>query len=431
MTLGRNTLTGTATSLLVVALGIVVSIVLTRSFGAHDRGVYFLLVGANAMVADVVGPGVGDALATFAARGRHLFGDLHAVAVVAAVCVGAAGLALGSVAFILLRENVLRSLSYPELLVALLVVPATVYQRYWTSLMIGLGRISLLNWTTAALNIVSATAMIVTVGALGLGIPGFLGAWAATMLVGACLSVVLSRRIEGRLWRPNCRVAREVAVFGARSNGAAIAQQVSLRFDAYAVNAIVGTSALGVYSLATTVAESAWIPVRALNAASLTRTARLSQRESAELTASLVRLSTLLIAVVAAPIAIASPWLLPAVYGSDFRGAVIPFVVLLPGVACLSAMFLLHNYILVQMQRPGLLSIVTLAQAAIGIALFVGLIELWGIKGAAVASTITYALVLAAAVVIFVRDSGVAARRLVPTSADVRDVLAQLRRSAS
>ena len=64
----------------IFGLGIAVSIVLTRSLGPQQRGVYVLLITTNVLLSNLVHLGVASALSTMLVRGRYRLGEVNVVA---------------------------------------------------------------------------------------------------------------------------------------------------------------------------------------------------------------------------------------------------------------------------------------------------------------------------------------------------------------
>jgi O-antigen/teichoic acid export membrane protein len=422
VSIGKNTAVGLVTDILVFGLGILVSIVLTRSLGAEQRGIYALLVTTNFVLTNIAGLSMGIACSTFLARGRYRTSEVNTIAIVLALALGAIALVGTTLAFSFLQRSVFREIPYAYLLVALLLTPISIYQSYWNSMMVGLNRLLLLNKLNLVVNMASATMMILVVGVFQAGIPGFLAVWALSSMAGALSALVLAARIERLAWPPNRVALRDMLSFGLRSHGASIAYHLFLRLDIYAVNAIVGTRGVGVYSLSTSLAEKLWVPLNAIHASSVPKIAQLPRAESALLTAKVTRTALLLMLGMAIPLAIVSPWLIPLLYGPEFATSVAPLVVLLVGTLGYAAMLVMNSYILGQMQRPGLLSIIAWLELAVSAPLYLALILWQGIIGAAIASTLTYLLAMACTLYVFMRDSALPIHQvLLPRASDFRD----------
>jgi len=266
--------------------------------------------------------------------------------------------------------------------------------------------------------------MVLAVGILQLGIPGFLGAWIITTLASGLMALVILARLDRMAWPPNPQVLRDMTGYGLRLHGMGVAHHIFLRFDMFALNAISGAASVGYYSLATSLAEKLWIPITVVNQSSLATIAQLPRHDSALIAAKVTRTALLIMVTVALPFAAASPWLIPFLYGSDFAQAVVPLVILLLGVLGFAITLVLNSYILGQMERPGLLSIVSWLQLLVSIPLYIVLILSQGIVGAAIASSITYLLAAGCNIIIFVRDSGLpVSQLLLPRPSDFRDYI--------
>ncbi len=422
MGIGRNTLIGLATDGAIFILGLVVSVVLTQSLGPLGIGVYAILITTNVILANVAHLSIGIACSTLLAGGRYRLGEVNTWAVLLALGMGLICIGGATLLYPLLQDNVFQGVTYPHLLVALLLIPATIYQVYWSYMMMGLNRLLVLNKLNLAVNICSAALMIGVVGVLHAGISGFLMVWSASAVIGAVGNLILAVRIEPFVWPPRRIVLRDLVSFGLRSHGANIAHNLFLRFDMFAVNALVGTTGAGLYSRSTSLAEKIWLLLNAIHASSLGKIAELPKAESALLTAKVTRTAVLMMLIVALPFALVSPWLVPLLYGPAFAPSVLPLIVLLAGVLGFAVMLVVNSYILGQMQRPGLLSVISWLQLGVSIPLYLALIGWQGIVGAAVASTLTYLLAMVCTLWVFTRDSGLPVHQvLIPQVADFRD----------
>lgn len=422
MSIGKNTTVGLFTDVAVLGLGVLVSIVLTRSLGPEQRGVYALLVATNGLGANLAGLSVANSCSTMLARGNYRLGQVNTVAMLLALVLGAAGLAITTLIFPLLSNNIFMGVPYTYLFIALLLLPTTIYQIYWNSMMMGLSRLLSLNKLNLTVNVVSSVLMIVVVGVLHKGIPGFLAVWSLSGVWGAISTAVVAARIERPVWPPSRKIMSDMLQFGLRGHGANIAHQIFLRLDLYLVNPLVGNAGVGFYSLSTSLAEKLWVPLNAIYASSVGKIAQLPREESALLTAKVARTAVLMMFTFALPLAVASPWLIPLIYSSRFTASVLPLIILLGGTLGFAVMLVLNNYIVGQMQRPGLLSIISWLELIVSVILYVTLIPWQGIVGAAVASTLTYLLAMAGTLYLFVRDSGLLAMSvLLPRRGDFGD----------
>jgi|SRR5579859_1467536 len=429
MSIGKNTVLGMLTDAVVFGLGIVVSVILTRSFGPAQRGIYVLLITTNILLANISHLSLGTACRSLLAHGQYRLGQVHTIVVLLALGLGMLCFAVTTSLVAVVGVTLFAHTPYNYILIALLLIPTTIYQIYWNSMMLGLNRVLVMNQFNLALNTGNALLMIVVVGVFHGGIPGFLAVWLISSVIGSMTALVIGARMDRLAWPPDPRVLYQLLSFGLRGHGAQIAHQLFLRFDLYVVSALIGTAGVGIYSVATALAEKLWIPFNGIYTSSISKIAELPPRESALLTAKVTRTAVLLISSAAIPFALISPWLVPFMYGAAFQPAVLPLLILLVGTLSWAAATVITNYILGQLGRPGLLSAIAWAQLGLSIPLYLGLIFWQGIVGAALASTITYILALISTLWIFQRNSHLAIRQiLVPQRSDLRDYGRVLRR---
>ncbi len=422
MGIGRNTLIGLGTDLTVFALGMIVSVVLANRLGADGRGVYVILVTTNVLLANLAHLSLWAACSTLLAQKRYRLGEVNTAALCVALAMGGLCCVAATLLYGLLGPILFPQVSYDRLLIALLLIPCTIYQVYWTFMMLGSNHVLVMNKLNLVVNLGNAVLMLVVVGGLQAGITGFLAVWVFTSASNLILALVIAARLDPLVWPPSRTLLRDLLTFGLRTHGSHVAYQLFLRFDVYAVSALVGTTGVGIYTLATSLAEKLWVPFNAIYASSLHTIVDLPRSESALLTAKVSRTAVLLMLSMAIPFAAVSPWLIPWLYSHDFTAAVLPLVVLLLGTPAFAVMNVVNNYILGQMNRPGLLSLISWAQLAVSIPLYLGLILWLGLPGAALASTLTYLLAMAMTLRLFVRDSGLPVHQvLIATAADFAD----------
>lgn len=226
-----------------------------------------------------------------------------------------------------------------------------------------------------------------------------------------------------RLWRrrfftgwgpPSARLARRIAAFGGRGQLGNLLWLMNLRFDVVLIGALAGPAVLGIYAVASKVAELMRLVPTALNYVLYPRFARLSQARATAEVRKLLPRATALTLLLAPPLALAAYIGLPIVYGRAFGAAILPAEIIIiglsvEGAAAVSSAFLVGS------GRPGLNSMGMGTGAAITVALDVILIPRYGALGGAVTSAITY-LSVTAVLVFLARRLAAAAERPGPAS---------------
>ncbi len=192
---------------------------------------------------------------------------------------------------------------------------------------------------------------------------------------------------QGR--RADPRLAAEVCRYGVRGQVGGVLSLLNLRLDFALLGALAGPAVLGTYAIASKYAELLRLPGLAVTWVLYPRVARAGGEHVAARLRGLLPRAVLMTVAVAVPLAAAAGWLLPTVYGAGFRGAVVPAYVLIGGLWLAGASGLSTAY-LFGTGRPGLNSLCLGLGVGITVVLDLLLIPRYGALGAAAASALAY-----------------------------------------
>jgi stage V sporulation protein B len=188
------------------------------------------------------------------------------------------------------------------------------------------------------------------------------------------------------------------------------------------VTALLGFAAAGNYAVAFAAVELLWVFPSALSIVLFPGVAAahvVDAEHSVETTTQLARLMILLLVVCGVIGAAVAPVVIPLVFSAQYLAAIVPLELLIPGVVLYGAQQVLTSD-LSGRGHPGVVSVVTGAGVVLMVGLDLLLIPVIGLPGAAIASSISYALVFALSVRIFVRITGAPVRSLlVPRGQDL------------
>jgi O-antigen/teichoic acid export membrane protein len=379
----------------IVALGIS-TIWVARRGGPQQVGVYALLRVLPGLAGVVSSCGLPAAVTFFLAgpdgRERRLRPTI--------VLLIMGGGLLGSGGWFLLSP-VLHRLFFPDISLPLVAFTATAVL---TQLLVAVGKSCLqgdkdmpgANWATfyeEAVFVPVYGALVV----LGLG-----GGWllvlaliASDLIVAAWIALrLISRGWPALMGSPDLRLARAICAFGLRGQVGGVVSLLNLRLDFLLLGGVSGPAVLGAYSVASKYAELLRLPGLAVTYVSYPRFARLSAVE-ARLRARRLFLPAIgLNVLLAVPLALAASWLLPALYGRDFRSSITPTWILLGGLLGEGLAGLITGY-LYGRGKPGLNSLAMGGGLIATLVLDVVLIPRYGAIGAAAASAVAYLLTTA------------------------------------
>jgi O-antigen/teichoic acid export membrane protein len=190
---------------------------------------------------------------------------------------------------------------------------------------------------------------------------------------------------------PSKHLARAIAAYGLRAQTGGVITLLNLRLDFILLNLLTGPGVLGVYAIASKFAELVKIPGMSLTYVLYPRFAKAGRLKATQSARRLILRGGLVTAATVAPLWLAAEFVIPAVYGSAFRPAVVPAQIILLGLV-LNGVGAVITAFLYGVGRPGLNSLAMGAGLVVTVALDFLLIPRFHATGAAVASAVAYSL---------------------------------------
>lgn len=222
-----------------------------------------------------------------------------------------------------------------------------------------------------------------------------LGASMGLLIGSLILSLLLLRNIWKK-YQPRLKVdidyIKKSYDYGFKGWIGNIAINANTRIDQLILGSVASAEALGSYSIAVLLSELIWIVPAALGQVIYNRVASNKDKTlNLELVKKTHRIMISFLLLCTLLMALLGPYVIPFVYGSDFSGAILPFLVLLPGTLIMVSTKLLSKLF----TASGHISItnkVQIISSIVSIILYFTLIPRMGILGAAIGASIGYAL---------------------------------------
>jgi O-antigen/teichoic acid export membrane protein len=240
-----------------------------------------------------------------------------------------------------------------------------------------------------------------------LGIRGYAAIVAGLMVGDAAVALVSWARLRRAGFfdgsaAPSMTLARRISNYGIRAQIGGVIGLLNLRLDFLLLGALAGPVSLGIYAVASKFAELLRLLPLALTYVLYPKFAGDEPEVARDKARALMPKTGGLTAVAALPLALSAGFLLPAVYGSQFRGAVIPACILLIGLASEGVSSVTTAYFY-GIGRPGLNSFAMGGGLAVTVVLDLLLVPSYGATGAAVASSASYITVTIVLMLFFFR----------------------------
>jgi O-antigen/teichoic acid export membrane protein len=254
---------------------------------------------------------------------------------------------------------------------------------------------------------------LVAPGALAFDISGaVVGLALSNVIVGSATAIWARRTLPAAAGATASPMVRKAISFGVKGYAANALQLLNYRLDLFILSAVASAAAVGQYSVAVAVTSVLWLLPQGLSDVLFPRVAHLSAREGedAEAHREMVEVKSLrhvTLAVVAATVVLAAALVLLVVpiYGERFRPAIDLGLILLPGVALIGIAGVLSATI-VGRGKPIYSLYIALITTPLTIGLYAVLIPWLDAKGAAIASSVSYAVSFVLACVFYARVTG-------------------------
>ncbi|AIN58276.1 oligosaccharide flippase family protein [Pseudomonas soli] len=419
------------TKLAMIALRLLRNVLLARILGPSERGLFALLSTLPDLISAATSGGLNSAVGYQAAKQRDM--GLLLTQVLVYGCLLAGVLTLACV--FLVREfgadlEVTVQLGLLAWLL-LLAVPMTVLKSGLLTLHNASGGVGAFN----ALRLTESLApLLLFLGLFWMWRDEALEAALISWLCGIALVLALGlwwlRRQHPLALRWDRGGQRELLSYSAKSHPDLLFQQLILRSDYLFIGALLGSTALGHYAMASAAAELLLIVPEAVTTPLMKR---LLQQDAGmeRITPLALRLTATVMLGACLGMALIGHWLIVTLFGADYGPAYPALLALLPGLLGLCYASILRLDLLGK-NRPGTVSLMMGAGAALNLVLNILLIPAWGIVGAAAASSIAYLAVTVAMLVLYCRLSGVPlGQTLVILPADLAPLRQMLQRRAA
>ena len=400
--LARGAAINLAARLVVVALGLGVLVVVAR-MGPAVQGAFALFAAAESAL-----------LTLFSGLGLLLAREIsHRQRDSAGACSAAllASLGLGVVVALAMLAVALVSHSdpYRHLWLMALAAPFLLMVPTAGGLWLGQGRMGAMNLPQVA----APAAVLCALAALPLagasGIAAVLAAWAVgKALVGAATGLAAAREsgFATPRWDDLRAQWRFVALIGITN----VVSLLNYRVTLFLLERQGGLAAAGVYSVAVQVGELLWMLSSAVTLSAYARIGAPDRAQAARLTLRAVRINVLVTAAAAPLLWVVARWALPVLLGQAYSQALLPLMLLLPGIAAYAAASSLSAYFTNHRGRPQWSGAVAAFSLALTLAISAWSIPRFGAIGAALATSLAYLIAMSAAFASFLRDAGLSWR---------------------
>lgn len=413
-----------------ILLRALISVVLARALGVAGRGEYALIFLIPGIFLSFTSFGLGEASATLIGRKEHPGRD---VAGVLNLALALLTFALALVYFPLggwIRELSGKGVGAITYALGFAVIPLTLFWGNNASVLLGLGRVKQVGWgrfgnnafflagagvvmaLTGPLTVYSALAVFVVAGALEIAY--------LLYFVQKDAGFSLSLKPE---------ILKKQLTFGAKFFVGTVFNQLNRRLDAYLVFYFLGNPGLGIYVVAVGLAEFLLAVPTVYSRVAFSVSARSRGEEGLAVFSSAIRQTFHLLLLCALGMAFILKPAIGFLYGDSFGSALMPCLILLPGIVALGVSVVL-GYVLMGQNLPDKVAMASFISCFFTVILDILLIPRYGVAGASVASSVSYAAGAGYMLLVYSRHFNISAAQLLFPSKGELDSFGRIFRNA-
>jgi O-antigen/teichoic acid export membrane protein len=404
------------------------NVLLTRLLGPTGRGVYGLLSTLPGFIVSFGNLGFGLGSYYLVAKHKRDLRVILGNTLLYLVVMGAVLTVVGYIALQIsapIRQEFLGARHLTLLL--LISIPLILACNTVSDLLSALKEIHFANILKVAFAIFPLAVLLLIWRLTGNALMAAIWAWIGTNAGISLLGLFrIYRRVEGTP-RVSVPALREAFSFGLRGNVSTWANAVVRRIDVLFVAHYAGLEAVGYYAASVSIAEIILALPEAISGPFLPLRLEMDEKEGRHFSPFVLKYIVAIMGLVCLVTAITGKWLILTLYGAAFLPALRPLQFLLPGIVGLS----LYQFLkadLYHMNRPGLISWVSVISMVCNLALNVLCIPRYGAVGAAFSSSVCYLLSTALLLFFVLRHTGVSlSQSLILSKDDVRFLAQHLR----
>ncbi|HXQ72217.1 MAG TPA: polysaccharide biosynthesis C-terminal domain-containing protein [Pyrinomonadaceae bacterium] len=285
----------------------------------------------------------------------------------------------------------------PDLIrIASLQIPFLLLTLIGLNILLALGKLrefNLLDLLSQSVVLINALLILIV---FGRGLDALVRLNTVTSVLVSIVVVVLlvagGKKLVDSKWRADAALLRRMITYGLKFHISVLAGAIIFRADLLVVNHFRGAAEAGVYSVATQFGLLLMLLPSVIATLLFPRVT--AEQDAHGETTWLVTKHTALIMLVCCLAAVPVSFLLPLVYGAAFSNATMLLLILLPGVYLIGLESVLVQHFSA-LGLPRAIPVYWLVTLVVNLVLVLALVPQFGAYGAAIASTVSYALIFA------------------------------------
>ncbi len=375
-----------------LVVSFVAGILLSRYFGKAGRGEYVLILFANMLLMNLTNMGIEISTRVFSGKTPDKVAQIHTAGVMAilGICV-----IVGIIVAVFqepIRRLIFKGIPPDLLLMAVLLLPLSLYQLVWQGVMVGLGKIATYARLTMWNRIAQAAAVILLITFTLPHIRWLIYSWVIIQVVTFLVSLmILGRRY--RLFVPvKFSFIKKILGFGWLVYIGNVAATLLHKLDWLMISGMVGEAGVGLYSQASMFSDKVTMIAGSLERATYQPAAKAGKNYGPLLIQKVFRYNLYVNLLGAGAMYIFGSACIHLLLKEEFSASLFPLKFLLLSVVFMSCSRILAIYFTAHLGKPKIPALINWVVLPANLILCYFFTKKWGINGACISTAITYFL---------------------------------------
>ena len=377
-----------------IIFGLLAMIIIARTLGSSGQGQYTLAILLPTLLYTLLNSGLSISTVFYIGQKKYSDDEIYSTNIITALLLSVLSIIIGLIIIHFFKEYFFESLTNKLLLYTLLIVPLLFTQKNLQTIFQGKEDLEKFNLIVILNQLGLLLFSVLFVLVLDLGVFGAVLSFALSQLLMLFASFYFLK-VYYNLLMPNrisINYAKESFIFGLKGHISSVLSFINYRIDIFIIAYFMDDIAVGLYSVAVLISERIWLVSQSVSSVLFARVANMSDDSERTKFTSLASRNTLLITLIGGIfLAFISHWFINLFFGESYSQSVIPFIYLIPGVIIFSMSKVLANDFIGR-GYPEINTYIAFVTTLCNLGLNFWLIPIYGIKGAAIATTSSYIL---------------------------------------
>jgi len=387
-----------------IIIGMLSALIIARTLGVEGQGRYALVILLPNLLYTIFNMGVARATVFYIGKKEFALEDVFRTNLLVSMVISFATILIGILFIIFFHEKFYASVSIQLMFMILCVLPFLFLNKNLQVIFQGKEQFEKFNIVVILNQVGLLFFSSLFLLALNLDLFGALLAFVLTQVLMLFL-VFYYLQSEYNLKFTSGNLSLDYfkgsVLYGIKGHLSNILAFINYRIDLFIIAYFLNDAAVGLYSVAVSIAERIWIVSQSVSSVLFARVSNLSSDvERAQFTALVSRNVLFLSILGGGGLFLLGKWIIYLLFGAAYAGSIAPFLWLIPGIVLGSMSRIISNYF-AGIGKPEINTYVAIFLTILNIGLNIILVPKYGVVGAAVATSITYSTNMVIKTIIF------------------------------